>query len=49
MTILSAFLAFPDEAALIGRMLAGYSDLEIDLMNCAKSVRGFRHRIKGNV
>lgn len=40
MTILRAFQNFPNEAALIGRMLAGYADLEIDLMHCAKSVRG---------
>ena len=40
MTILRAFADYPAEAALIGRMLAGYADLEIDLMNCAKSVRG---------
>lgn len=39
MTILRAFNDFPAEAALIGRMLAGYADLEIDLMNCAKAVR----------
>ena len=40
MTILRAFVDYPKEAALIGRMLAGYADLEIDLMNCAKEVRG---------
>ena len=40
MAILRAFQDFPPEAALIGRMLAGYADLEIDLMNCAKAVRG---------
>ena len=39
-TILSAFTRYPDEAALIGRMLAGYADLEIGLMHCAKQVRG---------
>lgn len=39
MTILRAFQDFPNEAALIGRMLAGYADLEIDLMHCAKAVR----------
>lgn len=39
MAILRAFQDFPDEAALIGRMLAGYADLEIDLMHCAKAVR----------
>jgi hypothetical protein len=40
MEILRAFQDFPAEAALIGRMLAGYADLEIDLMHCAKAVRG---------
>jgi len=40
MPILPAFLNFADEAALIGRMLAGYADLEIDLMNCVQAVRG---------
>lgn len=39
MTILRAFQDFPNEAALVGRMLAGYADLEIDLMHCAKAVR----------
>lgn len=39
MAILRAFLKFTDEAALIGRMLAGYADLEIDLMHCAQVVR----------
>lgn len=40
MTVLRAFADYPAEAALIGRMLAGYADLEIDLMHCAKAVRG---------
>ena len=40
MPILRAFQDFPAEAALIGRILAGYADLEIDLMNCVKAVRG---------
>jgi len=39
MTVLEAFLRFPDEASLIGRMLAGYADLEIDLMHCVQVVR----------
>lgn len=30
-----AFLNFPDEAASVGRLLMGYSTLELDLMNCA--------------
>jgi hypothetical protein len=29
---------FPNEVALVGRMLAGYADLEIDLMRCAQVV-----------
>ena len=39
MSILKAFLKFTDEATLIGRMLAGYADLEIGLMNCVQVVR----------
>ncbi|TRZ67086.1 MAG: hypothetical protein D4S02_05735 [Rhodocyclaceae bacterium] len=39
MNIAKAFDDFPDEAALIGRMLAGYTDLELDLMHCVKSAR----------
>ncbi len=39
MTILRPFLTFTDEAALIGRMLAGFADLEIDLLHCAQVVR----------
>lgn len=40
MPILPAFLEFADEAAIIGRILAGYADLELDLMHCVRSVRG---------
>ena len=39
-SILTAFDDFPDEGALVGRILAGYSQLEIDLMHCASAVRG---------
>jgi hypothetical protein len=39
MTVLRAFLDFPAEAALIGRMVPGYTDLEVDVMNCVKSAR----------
>ncbi len=39
MAILRSFEDYPAEAALIGRMLAGYTDIEVDLMNCVKSVR----------
>lgn len=31
-----AFLRFPDEAAIIGRILAGYTDLEIGMMHCVQ-------------
>ena len=39
MTVRQAFAKFHDEAAIIGRLLAGYADLEIDLMHCAQVVR----------
>ncbi len=39
MSIFNAFLKFPKEAALIGRMLVGYADLEIGLMNCVQIAR----------
>lgn len=39
MTILGEFLKFKDEAAIIGRLSAGYAVLEIDLMHCAHVVR----------
>jgi len=39
MPILNAFLNFPNEAAIIGRLLAGYSDLEVGMMHCAQVVR----------
>ena len=39
MTVLRAFLDYPSEAALIARMVPGYTDLEVDVMNCVKSVR----------
>ena len=39
MAVLRAFLDFPAEAALIGRMVPGYTDLEVDVMNCVKSAR----------
>src|SRR5680860_168095 len=40
MKISEAFSDFPAEAALIGRMLAGYTDLELDLMHCVCAVNG---------
>lgn len=38
-TTLNAFQKFPDEAAIIGRLLAGYANLEMGLMSCAQVVR----------
>jgi len=37
--ILNPFLKFPDEAAIIGRLSAGYTTLEVGLMNCVQVVR----------
>jgi hypothetical protein len=37
--ILSPFLKFPDEAAIIGRLSAGYTTLEVGLMHCVQVVR----------
>src|SRR5258706_3217070 len=37
--ILPAFRKYPKEAEIIGRLLAGYADLEIDVMNCVQVVR----------
>ena len=39
MNVSKAFADFPEEAAFIGRIVAGYTDLEIDLMHCVKSAR----------
>lgn len=38
-SLLAAFDKFPMEAGLIGRILAGYATLEIDLLNCCNAVR----------
>lgn len=38
-SILPAFNAFPKEGAIIGRLLAGYADLEIGLMHAVSTVR----------
>jgi hypothetical protein len=38
-SIMPAFAAFPREAEIIGRLLAGYTNLEIGLMNCVQVVR----------
>jgi hypothetical protein len=37
--ILSPFLKFPDGAAIIGRLSAGYTTLEVGLMHCVQVVR----------
>src|SRR5262245_42525943 len=53
MAVLPAFPKFAKESAIVGRLLAGYADLEIGVMNCVQVVRGdldavlkamFRHR-----
>jgi hypothetical protein len=38
-SILAPFLTFHEEAAIIGRLLAGYTALEVGLMNCVQVVR----------
>jgi hypothetical protein len=37
--VMPAFHSFPAEAAIIGRLLAGYAELEIDLLNCVSVAR----------
>src|SRR5690242_15429696 len=37
--ILAPFLTFPDEAAIIGCLLAGYTTLEVGLLHCVQVVR----------
>lgn len=39
MDLLAVFDAFPKESELIGRILAGYTTLEIDLLHCCNAVR----------
>lgn len=39
MAVLAPFNDFPEEAALVGKLLAGYAVLEIDLMHCVNAVR----------
>jgi len=36
--IMPAFYRFPKEAAIIGRLLAGYGELEFDLCNCLAAI-----------
>lgn len=40
MAVVPAFPKFAKESAIVGRMLAGYADLEIGLMHCVQVVRG---------
>jgi hypothetical protein len=37
--VMPAFRRFPGEAAIIGRLLAGYAELEIALLHCVSAVR----------
>jgi hypothetical protein len=37
--VMPAFHTFPNEAAIIGRLLAGYAELEIDLLHCVSVAR----------
>jgi hypothetical protein len=37
--VMPAFRRFPEEAAVIGRLLAGYAELEIDLLHCVSVAR----------
>ena len=37
--VMPAFHRFPNEAAIIGRLLAGYAELEIGLLDCVTVVR----------
>ncbi len=37
--IMPAFQKFEKEASIIGRLLVGYADLEIDLLNCVSMAR----------
>jgi hypothetical protein len=36
-----SFLTYSDEAKIIGNLLAGYTDLEVGLLNCIQVVRAF--------
>jgi uncharacterized caspase-like protein len=37
--VMPAFHTFPNEAAIIGRLLAGYAELEIDPLHCVSVAR----------
>jgi hypothetical protein len=38
-TILPSFTKFPDEGAIIGRLVTGYAEIEISLLHCISTVR----------
>jgi hypothetical protein len=38
-SLIKAFHDFPDEANIVGRLLAGHGQLEVDLMNCVTVAR----------
>lgn len=38
--LMPSFRRFPDEAVIIGRILAGYTDLEVGMMNCVQMATG---------
>ena len=38
-TVMPSFRQFPDEARIIGVLLAGYTDLEVGLLHCLQIVR----------
>jgi len=39
-SILPPFKKFPNEGAIVGRLLAGYSNIEVGLMHCVQMARG---------
>lgn len=39
MSVIKAFARFPKQAEIIGRLLAGFADIEIALMHCVQVVR----------
>ena len=39
MSLLPIFIQYPEEGAIIGRLLAGYSELEVGLMLCVIAIR----------
>jgi hypothetical protein len=39
MPILTAFVKYPEEGAIIGHLITAYATLEIDLLNCVVAAR----------